>query len=214
MIDITSNGVIEVLTFLLPGFITAWVFYGLSSFPKPSQFERLVQALIFTMFLQALLLPGVRWIALAIGKSSSIGPWTVNVAFGWTVILALLLGIGVTFAADHDFPHAPLRWLRLTKVNSYSSEWSREFARLSPKAGEDFIVLTLADKRRLMGYAILSPDAPDRGHFSLKNASWLHDGEGQTPAGGVILIPAKSVMFVEFMVKPEPKEQPNGDQAE
>jgi hypothetical protein len=44
----------SVLTFLLPGFVSAAVFYSFTSHPKPSEFERVVQALIFTIFVQAL----------------------------------------------------------------------------------------------------------------------------------------------------------------
>ncbi len=43
---------VALLQYLLPGFVTAWVFYSFTSFPKPSQFERVVQALIFTIFIQ------------------------------------------------------------------------------------------------------------------------------------------------------------------
>jgi hypothetical protein len=39
--------VVSLLFQLVPGFIAAWILYGFSSYPKPSQFERLVQALVF-----------------------------------------------------------------------------------------------------------------------------------------------------------------------
>jgi len=39
--EITKDFIILV-TYLLPGFLAAWVFYGLTSPPKPSQFERVV----------------------------------------------------------------------------------------------------------------------------------------------------------------------------
>ena len=203
MIGITTNGVIEVLIFLLPGFITAWVYYGLSAFPKPEQFERLVGALIFTMLVQGLLLPAVRWTALFIGQLRSVGTWNIDVAFTWTVILALLLGVGVTYAADHNIVHSLLGKLGLTSINSYPSEWFAEFAKWCPPDKKDwYVILTLDDKRRVIGYPSLWPDKPDNGHFSLEEALWLHDGGGQTPAGSVILIPAKSVMFVEFIAAP------------
>ena len=40
-----ANNTIEVLNFLVPGFIAAAVYYGLTSAPKPNTFERLIQAL-------------------------------------------------------------------------------------------------------------------------------------------------------------------------
>lgn len=50
-----SKEVVLVLVYLLPGFLAAWVFYGLTSHPKPSQFERVVQAVIFTFVIQTLI---------------------------------------------------------------------------------------------------------------------------------------------------------------
>ena len=48
-----SKEVVALLTFLMPGFLVAWVFYGLTSHAKPVQFERVIQALIFTLGVKA-----------------------------------------------------------------------------------------------------------------------------------------------------------------
>ena len=47
-----SGEVVGVLTFLLPGFVAAAVFYSLTSHPKPDAFDRVVQALIFLITYQ------------------------------------------------------------------------------------------------------------------------------------------------------------------
>lgn len=44
----------RVLVFLLPGFVAAAVFYSLTSHPKPGAFDRVIQALIFTVVGQSL----------------------------------------------------------------------------------------------------------------------------------------------------------------
>lgn len=49
--------VVSLLLQLFPGFIAAWILYGFSSYPKPSQFERLAQALVFSFFVKVLLIP-------------------------------------------------------------------------------------------------------------------------------------------------------------
>ena len=49
-----SSEVVGVLTFLLPGFVAAAIFYSLTSHPKPSAFDRVVLALIFTVVGQAI----------------------------------------------------------------------------------------------------------------------------------------------------------------
>ena len=49
-----SSEVVNVLTFLLPGFVTAFVFHSLTSHPRLKEFDRVVQALIFTILIQAI----------------------------------------------------------------------------------------------------------------------------------------------------------------
>ena len=49
-----SSEVVGVLTFLLPGFVAAAIFYSLTSHPRPGAFDRVIQALIFTVIGQAI----------------------------------------------------------------------------------------------------------------------------------------------------------------
>jgi hypothetical protein len=50
MTMITSE-LISLFDFLLPGFITSFLFYSLASFPKKSEFEAVVIALIYTIII-------------------------------------------------------------------------------------------------------------------------------------------------------------------
>ncbi|WP_425032221.1 hypothetical protein [Pelagibius sp.] len=52
--DSINEDIVGLLQYLLPGFLAAWVFYGLTAHQKPSQFERVIQALIFTLIVQAI----------------------------------------------------------------------------------------------------------------------------------------------------------------
>ena len=51
---------IGLVQYLLPGFLSTWIFHSLTAHPKASPFERVVQALIFTAF-TTLLVYLVRW---------------------------------------------------------------------------------------------------------------------------------------------------------
>lgn len=45
--------IIPLLQYLIPGFLAAWIFYSLTAFKKPDTFGQIVQALIFTLVIQA-----------------------------------------------------------------------------------------------------------------------------------------------------------------
>lgn len=88
-----STELFNILKFLLPGFLAAWVFHAFTSYPKPSQFERVVQALIFTVFIQGLT-SVIKFILLFIGqKIVSIGSWTPEVGVTWSYVAAILMGL-------------------------------------------------------------------------------------------------------------------------
>jgi hypothetical protein len=193
--DLISSEIITVFKYLLPGFVSAWVFYGLTAYPKPSQFERVIQALIFNLFVQVLIIY-IHWIFTLWGLHIfSFGYWTENIALSWSLIIAILIGLGVSYCANSDKIHAILRKGGLTKETSYPSEWFGVFHQ-----NKTYVVLHLKGERRLYGWPNEWPSQPNSGHFSIAEAEWLDDKK-RIPLENVtnILIPADEVVFVEFM---------------
>ena|SRR3972149_5244540 len=188
---------VTLFQYLLPGFVAAWVFYSFTSFPKPSQFERVVQALIFTIFSQALVYV-VKQTLFYVGKKWPYFTWDVNSELVWSIISAILLGIFFSCFANNDKVYEQLRKFGITKETSYPSEWFGAFIK-----NITFVVLHLDGERRLYGWPIEWPSEPDKGHFVLVQASWLNDENEQIPATGVesIMVDVREVKMVEFMKK-------------
>lgn len=207
MMEILSNELVAALVFLLPGFVTAWVFFGLVPFPKPSHFERVVQALIFTMLVQAAVL-GVRAFALTAVSVLRLGTWTSHTALFWSVVVALGFGLLFSRWANHDTVHALLRGQGFTSVTSYPSEWFSEFSR-----NQFYVVLHLEGGRRLYGWPEQWPSDPSRGQFSVTEAEWLTE-DARIPLVGVrsIVIPSAQVRMVEFMQPMEREEPTDGSE--
>src|SRR6185437_8385687 len=193
--DIPTKAVVDVLTYLLPGFITAALFYTLTPSPKPIPFERVIQALIFTILVQA----GVFVIQLSLiasgSRLGSFGPWTEDVRLVWSVVVAVGLGLAMAWAMNTDRVHRLLRKIGITHQTSFSSEW---FGALSQNRG--FMVLHLTGERRLYGWAEEWPSTAGKGHFVLARAEWL-DGDQRIELAGVhrILVRAEDVEAVELM---------------
>lgn len=193
--DLLSNEIVAVLTYLLPGFVAAWIFYGLTAFPKPSQFERIIQALIFTIFIQGLV-SIVKLFCLLIGKYMFyIGEWSRDVNLICSIFFAFLLGFIFTIFSNNDRLHALLRRLRITKLTSYPSEWWGSFSK-----NQTYVVLHFYDGRRLYGWPVEWPNQPDSGHFAIADAEWLTEKESiKLEDVKTIIIPAPDIRFVEFM---------------
>ena len=199
-----SSDTITVLSYLLPGFVAAWIFYGLTSYPKPSQFERVIQALIFTALIQ-----GSVWLfkkgALLIGENFfTMGTWTTEAAFISSLVLAGLLGLLSSAFANNDRIHKILRTWRITFENSFASEWFSAFARR-----ETYVVLHLKGERRLYGWPQEWPTDPNTGHFLITEAEWLLEHDVVTLENvESILIPVSEVEMVEFMNVLENTDEP------
>ena len=179
----------------LPGFVTAWVFYAFTSYPKPSQFERVIQALIFTLIIQFSILSISNIVSFVVEEKISIKIGS-NENLAWSVAFAISLGLLFSYFANNDKFHKILRWAKITKETSYSSEWFSAFS-----DNITYTVLHLDDGRRIYGWPIEWPTEPNAGHFLLEQAVWLTDDNKEIETSGVesILVDAKNVKFVEFM---------------
>ena len=193
--DWASSDIISAFYYLLPGFAAAWVFYGLTAHPKASPFERVVQALIFTIVIQAFtVITG--WLLQACGHVYCLGAWTENSAFVWSVLLAFAFGLLFAYFSNKDYCHELLRRCGITKRTSFPSEWYSAFYQ-----EKRWVVLHLPGGRRLYGWPEEWPDQPDTGHFLIDQPVWLLDDGGYDPLPNVekTLVQAAGVEMVEFI---------------
>lgn len=194
--DSVSTELVTLLQFLLPGFITAWIFYAFTSYKKPEQFERVVQALVFTFVIQTIF-ELFKFLSIKAGAYYSLGPWKVELESSLRALIAIMLGLMICFYANNDKLHNLLRKLSITKETSYPSEWHGEFAKRVT-----YVVLNLKNGRRLYGWPREWPADATSGHFSIEQPSWLM-ADGEAPISGVesLVIAASEVEYVEFMTK-------------
>jgi hypothetical protein len=195
-VELPSSDILTLIYALVPGFLAAWVFYGLTAHPRKTPFERTIQALIFTLFVQGMTF-GVRWGLERIGGRYSVGPWTESAALFWSATNAVVIGLVFALFANKDWFHRFLRErIGLTKRTSFPSEWFSAFNR-----DKRFVILHLKGERRLHGWPEEWPDQPDCGHFVIHGPSWILDSNERAPLYLVerLLIPATEVEMVEIL---------------
>lgn len=193
--DSLPKDLVPLLNYLLPGFVTAWIFFSLTSYPRPSQFERVIQALIFTMFVRV----GVTIIhstAEFVGEYCSVGSWSNSSDLVWSLIIAVSYGLALSYWANNDTIHRRLRDRRITRETSYPSEWFGVFLE-----EVTFIVIHFKDERRLYGWPTEWPSEPSEGHFVIENPSWIAEDGKEQPVTGVkkMLVNVNDVMWIEFL---------------
>ncbi len=208
-----SGELVTLLFKLLPGFVAAWVFYGLTAHAKTSPFERVVEAMIFTVVIQATIIL-LRETLLVIGRVASVGEWTTDGELVISVVMAILAGLVSARLANNNTLQEWLRewhwydglrsrkfmhWLpewQWTCRTSFPSEWYSAFSR-----EKRYIILHLRGNRRLYGWPKEWPDQCDRGQFVMYEPQWLLDDGKKAPLLQVekMIIAATDVEMVEFI---------------
>jgi hypothetical protein len=189
-----AKDTVALLTFLLPGFLVAWVIYALTSLPKPVQLERVIQALVFTLFVKAFVV-AEQWLLERIGSLYSLGQWTVNSELAASLATALILGLLGSWVANRDKLHGYLRRKGISQRSSRPSEWCDVFSKYQLP-----ITLHFKDDRRLFGWPEEWPSDPEKGHFFIVLPTWTHEVDA-LPMTGVegILVNVSDIRFVEFV---------------
>ncbi|MGI9228289.1 MAG: DUF6338 family protein, partial [Gammaproteobacteria bacterium] len=164
---------------------------------KPSQFERVVQALIFVFLIQvSVIMVELCW--RGIGQHDAFFNWHESFEIIWSALAAVLLGILFAWFANNDMLHGLLRIVGITKETSYPSDWYTRFSDVG------FVVIHFKDNLRLLGWMKEWPSDPTKGHFLIQNPSWIKDGN-EVPVEGVrhILIDVNDVRWFEFLDQPQ-----------
>lgn len=190
-----SKEVLSLFTQLLPGFVTAWVVFGLTAYPRPAQFERLIQAVIYSFFVGALVSIEQK-IFLYCGKTYSFGVWDKPTELIASAVTAVLLGLVFSYYSANDKFYKLFRYLKITSRTAYPSEWYGAFA-----THKCYVILHFEDLRRITGFPIEWPSDPAIGHFRLGDAAWITDDQKEIDLGmnESILISAKMIVMVEFL---------------
>ena len=102
-----SSELVNVLIFLLPGFLTAAIFHSLTPYRKPEAFERIVSALVFTILIQFTTLIVRYFISKAIELPDLLFQIPIEIVFALPI--AVTLELLFSWLSNNDIPHRNLR---------------------------------------------------------------------------------------------------------
>lgn len=188
--------IVSLFQYLINGFVAAWIFHGLTSYKVDSPFERIVHALILTSvvsFFAFCLKFFIIWFG---DRFFSVGPWGDSFNSIFNFLIAVSVGLFLSYSANNDIMHSFLRKINITRETSFPSEWYGSFADQNVEA---YIILHLDDGRRVMGYPREWPSQAKSGHFVLNDVSWPDDEEIIWSQVEKFLVPVEKVVYVEFL---------------
>lgn len=187
-----------ILLFLLPGFVSVGVIEILCVRKSKDAFERVIEALIFTMLnlagfliVRALLelYPNIRF-----DHVEFLTPGNV----GLMAFCSLAIGVGLAAEINHEWILGVLNnRVHLTRKTAKPSTWNETWTH-----AQKFVVVHLDDGRRIYGWPTFYSDSPEERALFLEDASWLDDDNkliNEAAPISVLLDKHSGIKLVEFL---------------
>ena len=99
-VNLLSSEIINILKFLIPGFISIRVIDSLTPNETKKEFDLIVNALIYTVIINTLVFM-VSIVCSLVGDVFVVGVWDDTVALIWSVIISILLALIISFILKH-----------------------------------------------------------------------------------------------------------------
>jgi len=193
---------LQILIFLIPGLISSIILGMLIVRRKePNEFEKIVEALIFSMLTYALF-------AIYSSKNpSNSNPITFDqtnntvafrpLPFLILIMLSVLLPIILAWIMNSDLHLRLARLLRMTKRTSRASVWYDVFYDCN-----SYVVVELADGTRICGWPTHFSDYPSEPYLYLENPKFIDENNQyvEPNLNGILITPEMKIHFVEFTI--------------
>jgi hypothetical protein len=191
-----------ILLVLLPGFAAAYLVQLLAARRKQSEVDKLVEALIFSLFLYVVTLPFYSYslpISWQQGDAKHPQAWQIFIVWPQLAALAVLaVALGSLYSAsiNHNWLTAPFRWLRVSARSARSSVWNDVFSDV-----DGFVQVGVSDGRSVIGWIRKYSDEDEDHVLFLEDAAWV-DSEGtEFPirGPGILLTKNLGIEYVMFL---------------
>jgi hypothetical protein len=194
---------------LLPGFTCAYVAQYLSVRRQQTEFDKVVEALLFSVLLYLATLPfygnslPVAW------HSVANAPNQYQVEIRWSQLLVLALGscvLGIVYAANinHDWLMRLFRQVGVTERTARSTIWNDVFQEIG-----GYVQVGLTGEIKVIGYLRYYSDEAEDSSLFLEDAAWIDKDGNTTPITGPGILLTKDV-GIEYVLFLDPAIE-NGD---
>lgn len=165
---------INILFFLIPGFISSVILGAIVVRRELSVAEKLVEGLILSFINYSIITIFVQiepFAYLIKGRDTLSFSFTQNIYF-LLILLSVSVFVALTLGAVlfHDLHMQLLRFLKITKNTSRDTTWQDIFIEMN-----QYLVVTFKDGKRLYGWPLYYSDSHKDGLLYLSDPAWIDD---------------------------------------
>lgn len=197
---------LSILLVLLPGFACAYLVQFLAVRRKQSEFDKVIEALIFSLFLYLLTLPffsftlPIGWRPLDSQHPDIYQVVIIGKHLAWLTIASIVLAILYSANINRDWAMSALRWMRVTERTGRKTIWNDAFQEIG-----GMVQVGISGERKILGWLRYYSDEAKDGSLFLESASWVRkdvDGvESEEPIDGpgILLTKESGIEYVMFL---------------
>ncbi len=188
---------LQILIFLIPGFIASAVLNALVVRKDKNEFGRIVEALVFTLIIFTIysLFSDKSPVALSTVGDNMTYSYDSH-AFLYLVAISVILPVVMSFLVTHDLHMRLSRKLHISKKTARTSVWVDVFYDL-----DNYVIVNFKDGRRIYGWPTYFSTDPDQQYVFLSNAAWIEETEFKPLEGaeGILITPELEIESIEML---------------
>jgi hypothetical protein len=203
---------IGILVILLPGFFAARLEQRLTTNPKQSEFDKTIEALLYSFFIYLIFTAITRSfpVSIVVAKSDQEAHYSLQANLPHLALLpviAVALAWMVSFGANNDLFGRFFRWVGATRRTWRVSIWSDVFHNYG-----GVVQVELADGRYVVGWLKYYSDSEEGASLFLERAAWVGLDTKLIPIDGpgILVTSSSGIRSVMFLKAEEKTPKPEG----
>lgn len=192
-----SYEALQILIFLIPGFIASAIMNILLVRKVEKEFAKIIEALIFSMIVYAvyLLVNGNSPVSLEEIEGNKILTYDRG-PFLWLVLLSLAIPLIFSFFVTNDLHMKVARALGISRKTSRSTVWFDVFC-----DKKCYVIINFENGRRIYGWPQYFSNTPEESYVFLYHPAWVGEDNEPVDIGveGILITPEQKIESIEFL---------------
>ena len=193
---------LQILLFLIPGFISSAMLYSLVIRHDKSELSRIIEALVFSLLTYALYSLIKMPLPISLLKAGEEINYTLNpLGFLWLVLISIALPLLLSLFITNDWHMKIARKLLITRRTARTSVWFDVFYDI-----KKHIIINFENGRRIFGWPMYYSNDPEKQYIFLHKPAWIvkdaKKGEEKyvdLAIEGILITPEQRIESIEFL---------------
>ena len=190
---------IQIIIFLIPGFIADIVYNGLVVRRQPKEFKLIIEALIFSVLIYTPYYYFFEALPILFTKKDDLIIYSFNgTSLSILLLFSLFFPIVFSYIVNNDIHMRILRFFKITTKTAGETIWLDVFY-----THKNFIIINFEDGRRIYGWPMYFSETPQNPYIFLYKPKWI-DNENkfiELNNEGILITPEMKIQSIEFLKK-------------